>query len=136
MARPGALGAWSVKDVLAHLYEWQQMFFRWYEAGLRGEKPAIPAEGYKWSQLPALNRWIYERYQDLPLEEARRLLQESHLRTVAFIEGLPEEQLNTPGLYPWMNKNTLGAYLRANAGSHYRWARTELRKAIKAGLLA
>jgi hypothetical protein len=36
---------WSVKDILAHLVEWQQMNLDWYEAGLRGEKPAIPAPG-------------------------------------------------------------------------------------------
>jgi hypothetical protein len=35
MAAPGALAEWSVKDVLAHLFEWQQMMFGWYEAGLR-----------------------------------------------------------------------------------------------------
>ena len=36
-------GGWSVKDVLAHLVEWQQMNLDWYAAGLRGETPAIPA---------------------------------------------------------------------------------------------
>ena len=46
-------GAWAVKDILAHLYAWQQMLFNWYETGLRGETPAVPAPGYKWNQLPA-----------------------------------------------------------------------------------
>jgi len=67
MIQPGALGEWSPKDVLVHLYEWQQMLFRWYEAGQRGETPPIPAEGFKWSQLPALNQQIYEQYKNWPL---------------------------------------------------------------------
>lgn len=129
--RPGTLGEWSVKDVLAHLYEWQQMFFRWYEAGLRGEKPAVPAEGYKWSQLPALNQKIFESYRDCPLHEIAELLRTSHQKTMALVKTLPGETLTTPGLYPWMNQNTLIAYLAANTSSHYHWARTEMRKGLK-----
>ena len=29
-------GGWSVKDILAHLVEWQEMNLGWYAAGLRG----------------------------------------------------------------------------------------------------
>jgi len=132
MVAPGALGDWSPKDVLAHLYEWQQMFFGWYDAGLRGETPHPPAEGYKWSQLPALNQAIYERYRDWTLEAVRNALRASHHRTLDLIQKLSDEALTTPGLYTWMNKNTLIAYITANTGSHYRWARTEMRKRLKA----
>jgi len=131
MTQPGALGEWSAKDVLAHLYEWQQMFFGWYEAGLRGEKPAVPAEGYKWSQLPALNQAIYTRYQERPLDEITAAFWDSHAKTLALIESLSDETLTAPGLYPWMNQNSLIAYLTANTGSHYRWARSEMRKTMK-----
>ena len=37
-------GGWSVKDILAHLVEWQRMNLDWYAAGARGEKPAMPAQ--------------------------------------------------------------------------------------------
>ena len=131
LTEPGALGDWSVKDVLAHLYEWHQMVFCWYEAGLRGETPAVPAEGYKWSQLPALNQAIYERYRDRPLGDVLGDLRASHQRTVALIEELDEETLFARGLYPWMNKNHLAAYFTSNTGSHYRWARTEMRKTLR-----
>ena len=39
-------GGWSAKDVLAHLVEWQQMNLDWYAAGVREEKPAMPARGF------------------------------------------------------------------------------------------
>jgi hypothetical protein len=130
MTQSGALGEWSVKDAIAHLYEWQQMFFRWYEAGLRGETPAVPAEGYNWRQLPALNQAIYERYHEHPLDEIVAAFWDSHAKTLALIESLSEEALTTPGLYPWMNQNALIGYISANTGSHYRWARTEMRKGL------
>lgn len=123
-------GAWAVKDILAHLYEWQQMFFRWYEAGLRDEMPEVPAPGYKWNQLPALNQAIYEKYRDLTPEKALALLRESHQKTIEFIENLPEADLATPGLYKWMNNNTLMAYLNANTAAHYVWALKDVKKTL------
>ena len=37
MTEPGILGEWSVKDVLAHLYEWEQMVLGWLAATERGK---------------------------------------------------------------------------------------------------
>lgn len=122
---------WSVKDILAHLYEWQQMFFTWYETGLGGETPAVPAPGYKWNQLPALNQAIYERYHGLPLDEVLSLLRASQQKTVQFIEDLSDSDLTTPGLYPWMNKNSLMAYLNSITAAHFVWALKESKKAIR-----
>ncbi len=131
MAFAPAPGAWAVKDILAHLVEWQQMFFRWYEAGLRGETPTVPAPGYKWSQLPALNQAIYEQYRGLSPEQAIGMFRQSHQKTIEFIETLPESDLTTPGLYKWMNQNTLMAYLNANTAAHYVWALKDAKKALK-----
>jgi len=130
--QPGALGAWSVKDVLAHLYEWEQMALGWLAAGQRGETPHVPAEGYKWSQLPALNQAIYEKHRDRPLDEMLNLFRASYNQITAAIENLSEEELFTPGRFPWMNKNALAAYFVSATSSHYRWARTEIRKGLKA----
>ena len=131
MLQPGSLGDWSVKDVLAHLLEWQQLFFGWYAAGERRETPALPAEGYKWNQLPALNQAIYEKHHAVPLEDILARFRASHQQTMQFVETLTEEQLFTPGIYSWTNANRLAAYIAANTASHYRWARTEMRKALK-----
>jgi hypothetical protein len=126
-----APGTWAIKDILAHLHEWQQMFFTWYETGLRGETPALPALGYKWNQLPALNQHIYEKYCDLPPEQALGLFRETHQKTVQFIQALPDADLITPGLYKWMNENTMMAYLNSNTAAHYVWAYKEIKKVLK-----
>ena len=41
---PGVGDGWTVTDLVAHLSEWQLMFLRWYEDGLRGAAPkdAVP----------------------------------------------------------------------------------------------
>ncbi len=131
MIAPGALGDWSVKDVLAHLLEWQQMTLGWHNAGLRGETPVIPAPGYKWSEIPRLNQAIYEKHQSAPLEEIIEQFRASHRQVMALIESLSEEQLFTRGYYAWTKTSTLGTYFVSNTSSHYRWARTEMRKQLK-----
>lgn len=131
MVQPGTLGDWSVKDVLAHLYEWQQMFFGWYEAGLRGETPATPGRGYKWNQLPALNQEIFLAYRDTPLDDVLAKFRASHQRTLQLIETLAGGDLFTPSRFAWTGKHSLATFISANTGSHYNWARTGLRKGLK-----
>ena len=124
-------GTWAVKDILAHLYEWQQMFFGWYNTGLSGETPALPAPSYKWSQLPALNQAIYEKHHGLTPEQTLVLFHQSHQKTIQFIENLTESDLTQPGLYRWMNQNSLMAYLNSITAAHYLWAIKDARKALK-----
>jgi hypothetical protein len=132
MLQPGALGEWSVKDVLAHLVEWEQMFLGWYAAGLRGETPPTPAEGYNWGQLPALNKMIYKKHRERSLEDVLQQFQASYRQTLELVESLPESDLFVRGLYSWMNQNTLAAYIHANGGAHYKWAREGIRKGLRA----
>lgn len=132
MTEPGIVGDWSVKDVLAHLYEWEQMVLRWIAASERGETPSVPAEGYKWNHLPALNAEIQEKLSHHSLDEMQKMYQESHKQITRTIEDMPEKEMFTSGLYPWMNKNTLGAYFVSATSSHYRWALKEMKKGMRA----
>jgi hypothetical protein len=131
LAASGQPEAWAAKDFITHLYEWQQMLFTWYHTGRRGETPAVPAPGYKWSQMPALNRSIFEKYRDLAPESVLAMFRQSHRDTVQFIQDLPDADLTTHGLFPWMNQNTLLAYLNSATAAHYLWARKEIIKSLK-----
>lgn len=122
-------GGWSVKDVLAHLVEWQRMNLDWYAAGLRGEKPAMPAPGFTLRELPRLNEMIYRKHHRRSL---RAVLQDSssyHDRIVALVEALPDTDLVTLGRFSWTGPSwTLSDYLRASTAAHYLWARTRIRR--------
>ena len=127
-----APGVWSVKDVLAHLIEWEQMVLSWVETGCQGQTPAIPAAGYKWNQLPALNQKIYEKHRERPLAEILTEFEAAHQRSLAAIESFSEEALFTRGYYPWSGNNALAAYFNSSTASHYLWARKEIQKLLKA----
>lgn len=131
MVQAGPEGDWSVKDILAHLTEWEQMVLRWIAASKRGEKPAVPGEGYKWIQIPALNQAIYDKFKNCALDEVMARFHASYQETRDMIESIPEEELFTRALYPWMNQNALGAFFTSNTSSHYAWALKEIKKRAK-----
>jgi hypothetical protein len=131
MTQPNVLGEWAIKDVLAHLVEWEQMVIKWYETGMKGKVPAVPSEEYNWGQLPQLNHAIYLKHRDKSLADVQKNFKASYKKTLRTIEGIPEKELFTRGYYPWTNNNALAAYFVSCTSSHYRWARTEIRKAVK-----
>ncbi len=131
MVESGVVGEWSVKDVLAHLYEWERMALGWYRAGLRGDDPEVPAPGYKWNQTPQLNRAIFEKHRDRPLDEVIAAFRASRQEILGVIESLSEEDLFSPGRFAWTRKNTLGTYFVSATSSHDVWARTRIARWVR-----
>lgn len=129
--QPGVCGEWSCKDVVAHLVAWKKMFLGWYTAGLRGENPPTPAEDLKWNQTPALNQRIYLQWKDAPLDVVRSELEATYEEMLRLARSLPEGQLFRKQLYPWMRTWPLARWIAANTSSHYRWARTRIRRWAK-----
>ena len=131
MTQPHTVGDWSAKDVLAHLIEWEQMVMRWYQAGVKGRVPATPSQEYNWGQLPQLNHAIYLQYRNTDLADIQKEFKSSYKKIIKKIEGIPEKELFTRGQYVWTRNNTLAAYFVSATSSHYRWARTVIRKSMK-----
>ena len=132
MVETGIVGEWSIKDVLGHLFEWQQMTITWYRAGKRGETPITPSEKYTWREIPALNQAIYEKHRDCPADEIQAEFAASHQEALDLIGTMSEDELFTPKIYAWTKSTTLGSYLTSATSSHYAWARKEIRRGIKA----
>ena len=136
MTKPGVTrGGWSVKDVLAHLVQWQHMNLEWYAAGARGEKPAMPAPGFTLRELPRLNEMIYRKHRRRSLEAVLRDYKSYHDRVIALIETLSDADLVTLNRFSWTGPSwTLSDYLRASTAAHYLWARTRIRRWWRAQL--
>ena len=119
---------WTVKDLFAHLTEWERMFLGWYRCGLAGEKPALPAAGYKWSQMPQLNRDIWRKHRANGWKRVREDFDASHLEILALAESLTQGQLLSPGRFGWTGKLPLSSYLAPCSCSHYRTATKFLKR--------
>ena len=121
----------NIRDVLAHLHHWHLMMMGWYEIGMAGEKPDMPATGYTWRTVPDLNRMIWEKYNTYNLDEVRGLFNSSHQSVYELIKRHSNEELFQKKRYPWTGSTSLGAYLVSATSSHYDWALKLIRKAKK-----
>lgn len=131
MTAPGVIGRWSVKDILAHLAAWEALFIGWYQAGLRGETPELPAPGFTWRTIDALNEQISQQHRSQPLAEVRAWFDASHQQFLALVREIPEADLFSKPHYAWQGKYRLVTYVQANGNQHYHWAAGHLRKWLK-----
>lgn len=120
---PGVWGSgWTLCDLVAHLAEWQRMFLDWYEDGLRGTTPRMPAPGFKWSQTPELNRAIWEKHRSRSPRSVRADFDAGYGRILELVESLSPAQLLSPGHFNWTGTHPLTTYIGPNTASHYRFA--------------
>ena len=122
MIFPGSMGAWSVKDILQHLVDWEQRWIGWYEFGKRGEEVHTPEPGYNWREMGKLNEKYRLKYKDRPLDDVLADFHSSYLKIMSVIEKIPEEEMLATGLYPWTGKLPLIAWIAGNTCEHYHWA--------------
>jgi hypothetical protein len=127
MLETGVVGDWSVKDLLAHLVDWEQRFLDWYQAGLRGDVIQIPAPGISWRELNKLNQLIFEAHKDQPLDEIKADFHASYQQILQTVQAIPEEDFFTVGRFAWTRESNLAAYILANTANHYRWAKDQIR---------
>ncbi len=125
------VGEWTVKDVLSHLIAWEQMVILWVKSGYEGKTIPIPAEGFKWSELPGLNENIYQEHKEESSSEVLAKFDHSYHQILDLLNSISEQDLFTPGLHKWQNKNMLAAYFKSAMSSHYLWARKEIVKGLK-----
>lgn len=121
----------NIKDVLAHLHHWHLMFLEWYEIGMKGEKPNMPAKGYTWKTLPDLNKKIWNDYRNVPLNDIRKMLNNSFNEVQKIINAHSNEVLFEKKRYKWTGSTSLGAYLISCTSSHYDWAFKLIKKSMK-----
>ena len=112
----------NFRDVLAHLHHWHLMMLDWYQAGMAGKKPDMPAKGYTWKDTPQLNKKLWQEYQKTSLTEIRRLVLHSFLEIQKVIWQHTDEELFEKKRYSWTGSTSLGAYLISASSSHYEWA--------------
>lgn len=117
----------NLRDVLIHLYEWQQLLLTWVHSNQEGhERPFLP-EPYNWKTYGELNVAFWKRHQKTSLEEATRLLKQSHREVLVLIEVFSNDELFTKGIYKWTGGTSLGSYFVSSTSSHYDWALKRLK---------
>lgn len=126
----GSMGDWSVKDILAHLVDWERRLIAWYRAGLQGEVPETPAPGFTWRELPKLNQIGYEWHKDETLDEVLDQYHKSYQECLHLVEEMSEREIFEPRVYAWTGPSSLLPWIAANTSSHYNWAKRNIRTTV------
>ena len=121
----------NIRDVVAHIHEWHMMFLDWYHVGMKGEKPFMPAKGFSWKEIKALNEKIWNAHLDASLAIVRKDLMESFVSVQAIIEKHSDVELFEKKRYKWTGSSSLGVYLRLTTSSHYDWGYKLIKKGMK-----
>ena len=91
LMKPGVTGAWSVRDILAHVTTWEEEALEHLPLILKGGTP--PRYAIRYGGIDAFNVQMTEQKRRLSLSEVRAQLAATHDRLVDFIETAPEHQL-------------------------------------------
>ena len=88
---PGVTGAWSVRDILAHVTTWEEEALTHLPLILNGGTP--PRYSVRYGGIDAFNARMTEARRTLSLAEVRVQLVATHARLVELIQRVPEDQL-------------------------------------------
>lgn len=131
MLQPGVVGDWSIKDVLAHLADWEAHMPAWVEAARLGSPVDTPEPGLTWKQLDIFNERVYERHRQQPLDEVLEYFHTTHNQFMSMVEAMPEAEMLEPGRFAFTGKAAVYSWLSAYA-AHDAWGKTKILKWKKA----
>ena len=121
MEEPGAAGAWTFKDVVAHLNGWRRRTVRRLEAARQDAPPPPPEWPAEFDEdsdegLDQINRWMYERDKDRPLGDVLGESRQQFRQLRTAVEAMPERDLFDPGRFAWMGGEPLAAVIAGSFG--------------------
>jgi hypothetical protein len=109
LLEPGVIGAWSVRDILAHVTIWEEEALRHLPLIIAGGRPP---RYVTYGGIDAFNARLIAEKRGLALADVRGQLAETHRRLIEFVRSAPADQftretrarrrlrLDTYGHYP------------------------------------
>jgi len=117
LLKPGAVGHWSTRDVMAHITTWNEEARKALPLILEG-KPLPHYMG-----IDAFNAREQEHKRHLSLEQVKKELVATHEKLISFLETVPESAFGMPRFGKRLRLDTIGHY-REHAEQIAAW-RTE-----------
>ena len=121
LTAPGVTGAWSVKDIVAHVTVWEEEALEHLPVVLAGRRP--PRYSVTHGGINAFNAQMTQRNRDLPLSEVLRRRDDTHARLVEFVRRAPESECGGGTRFRRrLRLDTYGHYA-VHASAIQRWRR-------------
>ena len=114
---------WSIKDVLAHLWAWQQISIARMEAGVQDREPEFPkwivSIGQDWEEgADRVNALTFERNHNKPWSEVYENWKSGFSRFMDLGNQISERDLLDGDRYPWLKGYSFAFILVASYDHH------------------
>ena len=120
MLQPGVVGAWSVKDLVAHIVVHEQRMLSWVAERLGGRVPAaVQPYGLPDDEIAVVNEKIYQENRDRPLSEVLADLDRVHAQVLRLVVEAPTVDLLDARRFALHGGEPLWAAVAANTFEHY-----------------
>jgi len=93
LLEPGVTGAWSVRDIIAHVTWWEEEALTHLPLIVAGGRP--PRYSVTYGGIDAFNARMTVHCRDLSLAEVLRQRDDVHRRLLAYLERVPDDQLGS-----------------------------------------
>ncbi len=120
LLEPGVVGEWSIKDVLAHLADWEEHMLAWLEAARAGQDIPGPEPDLTWRQIKEFNRRIFEAHRHERPDVVLDYFQTAHARFLEMVAAMPEDEMLARARYALTGKQALFDWLVQYA-EHDAW---------------
>ena len=109
LLEPGVTGAWSVRDILAHVTTWEEEALRYLPLIATGGTP--PRYSTTYGGIDAFNAQMTEAKRHLSLAAVLQQMEDTHRRLVAMVQTAPDALITS--------ETRFRHRLRLDAYSHY-----------------
>jgi hypothetical protein len=126
-------GGWTVKDTLAHIASWEMILLRFHLGGEPFEQvTGLAGAQYRVTGFETVNAHLLAANHELPAEEVRTRLLETHAALMKALADFPEENLHQP--HPELSKGEAASlcwidYIAANTYEHIEEHLAEIKSA-------
>jgi uncharacterized protein (TIGR03083 family) len=127
--QPGAVGVWSVKDVLAHLAFWERFAVNTLQSIARGETPVLGAD----DETERKNASVVAQYYQRPLAAVVADWQQAREELLDALEELDDQMLNDPDYFPWSEGRPLLDRIAGNSFDHEQEHIEQIREWMREG---
>ena len=107
-----------LRDLLIHLHEWQVLMREFVQNIREGHPRDYLPDEYR-RNYHEMDKMLVEKHQNTPLEEAKRLLQQTHEEMLRLADTFTDEELFTKGFYKNTYTTNMAAYFTSVTTSPY-----------------
>jgi len=126
MVAPGAMGEWSVKDILGHVGMWESRLVTTLYAIERGATP--PGLVHTQAEVDKINAESYAEQRDRPLERVLADFHAVHKQLLKRLDTVKESDLFDPKRFKWTEGEPLAKLVTGDTFEHYAEHRSAIEK--------